>query len=205
LLDGFRRGDRDALQTVAKSYIQDVARTIRTGVVVVVDGQRVRLGQNLPEFEVEGLVQETFLRAFQPDARDRYDGVRPFGAWLATIARNLLIDRGRKESVRRKQTFATDDVEWAPSDEESAQDTVEARELHRLLQEFRSSLDEDGQTLFRIRYEEGISIRDAARRLNASEVSIRRRDGRMRHALFLFLKQNGYLEHATVHIGQSLL
>jgi hypothetical protein len=77
LLDAFRRGDRAAMTKVFRHYVDDVARTIRAGVVVNVDGQRTRVGQRLPEHEVEALVQETFTKAFAPKARESYDGVRP--------------------------------------------------------------------------------------------------------------------------------
>lgn len=44
-------------------------------------------------------VQEAFIAAWS--ALDRYDGARPFLAWLQTIAINKARDRGRRMAVRR--------------------------------------------------------------------------------------------------------
>jgi RNA polymerase sigma-70 factor (ECF subfamily) len=44
-------------------------------------------------------VQEAFIAAWT--ALDRYDGARPFLAWLQTIAINKARDRGRRMAVRR--------------------------------------------------------------------------------------------------------
>jgi RNA polymerase sigma factor (sigma-70 family) len=46
--------------------------------------------------EVEDLAQETFLRAYRHLAG--FDTSRKFSAWLLAIARNLLVDRFRKNS-----------------------------------------------------------------------------------------------------------
>lgn len=45
------------------------------------------------------VVQESFVAVWNSLAR--YDGARPFGSWLRTIALNKCRDRGRRESVRR--------------------------------------------------------------------------------------------------------
>lgn len=45
------------------------------------------------------VVQESFVAVWNNLAR--YDGTRPFGAWLRTIALNKCRDRGRRETVRR--------------------------------------------------------------------------------------------------------
>lgn len=45
------------------------------------------------------VVQESFVAVWNNLAR--YDGARPFGSWLRTIALNKCRDRGRRESVRR--------------------------------------------------------------------------------------------------------
>ncbi|MDP3853344.1 RNA polymerase sigma factor [Phenylobacterium sp.] len=45
------------------------------------------------------IVQESFVAAWR--ALSRYDGLRPFGAWLRAIALNKCRDRGRRNTVRR--------------------------------------------------------------------------------------------------------
>lgn len=207
LLDGYRRGERWALERVFERYADDVARTLRAGVVVEVQGQRTRVGGGLLEHELEVLVQETFLRAFGERARQGYDGVRPFGAYLATIARNLLIDRGRAEQRRARTHVAGQDLERLP-DDDVQRDTsalLEERELSRLIGRFEEELPEPERTIFHLRYAGQKSHRETAAAIGLSEIQIRRRDSRIRTQLLAFLRQHGFLRNARVSIGTSLL
>src|SRR5690348_13163693 len=58
LLLQFRRGETEALARVFREHLDDVAATLRAGVVVTAEGQRVRVGANLPEPEIEVLIQD---------------------------------------------------------------------------------------------------------------------------------------------------
>jgi RNA polymerase sigma factor (sigma-70 family) len=206
LLDAYRKGDRSALAQVFRFYVEDVTRTIRAGVVVEIDGRRQRVGARLPEHEIEVLVQETFTRAFAPKAREAYDGLRPYGAWLATIARNLVIDRGRKE-LREQRSF----VPVADADELKSDDVadptwhLEEQQLRRIVDEMKASLGEPDKSIFMCRMEKQLSFREAANELSLSEIVVRRRDTRMRAELLERLRRHGFLEHAKVRIGASLL
>lgn len=205
LLDGYRRGDRIALTSVFRRYIADLAVSVRAGVVVVVDGRRTRLGDNLPEHEVDVILQETFARAFSASARSSYDGVRPFGAYLATIARNLVIDRGRAQ-VRERQRIAPMDVNVL-QDERAVDPSwkVEEEELGRIAAAYRSSLVEPDLAIFRCRFEQHMSVRETARALDLGLIVVRRREVRLRAALLQSLRAHGFLHHADVRIGTSLL
>lgn len=206
LLDGYRKGDRGALGAVFRMYVDDVAKTVRSGVVVAVDGKRTRLGVRMPEHEVEAIVQETFARAFAPRARDSYDGIRPFGAYLATIARNLLIDRGRREAREAKSVVAVDDVGQL-ADPEGTDPTwrLEEQALDKILDEMKASLVEPDKSIFVCRVERQLSFKEAAAATGLSEIVIRRRDTRMRADLLDRLRRHGFLENARVRIGTSLL
>jgi RNA polymerase sigma-70 factor (ECF subfamily) len=59
---------------------------------------RAHLRQIVPAADVEDVLQEAFLSAWQ--ATDRLDPARDPGPWLTTIARNRAIDRLRRRSVR---------------------------------------------------------------------------------------------------------
>ena len=205
-LDAFRRGERDALARVFTHYVNDVAGTIRAGVVVKIEGQSVRLGGGLPEHEVEVLVQETFLRAFGDSARLAYDGLRPFGAYLATIARNLVIDRGRR-TLRDARTMvplqSIDDVAEPEPADPSWQ--MEERQLHKILEELKASLTADQRGVFACRFEQQLSIRETAQALGISVIMVRRRDTRLRLHVLSVLRTCGYLENARVRIGERLL
>ena len=83
LLDGFRRGEREALQNIYCRYVG-----------VVEDRVRAVLGRigRLAAPDLADLVQDTFLQAFSDRARAQYDGERDYGPFLVTIARNVVID-----------------------------------------------------------------------------------------------------------------
>lgn len=204
LLDAFRRGERDALTRVFRAYAADVALTLRSGVVVSVDGQRVRVGVGLPETEVESLIQETFARAFSPKARAAYDGLRPYGAYLSTIARNLLIDR---ERARRRENVASyDDLAGLAADERTDPGfRLEEQQLLAVVQNVRVSLVEPDATIFRLRFEERQSCRAIAEAIGTTEIVVRRRETRLRDRLLRELRKAGFLEHADIRIGDRLL
>lgn len=204
LLDAFRRGERDALTRVFRAYAADVALTLRSGVVVSVDGQRVRVGVGIPETEVESLIQETFVRAFSPKARTAYDGLRPYGAYLSTIARNLLIDR---ERARRRENVASyDDLAGLAADERTDPGfRLEEQQLLAVVQNVRASLVEPDATIFRLRFEERQSCRAIAEAIGTTEIVVRRRETRLRDRLLRELRKAGFLEHADIRIGDRLL
>src|SRR3954451_9913054 len=107
LLDAFRRGDRAALTTVYFHYVDDIAAIVRNGFSIPTSGVRVRGASDEPT--ERDLIQEVFARAFAPRARDAYDGIRPYGAYLRRIAKNLRIDRPRPAG--RDVPLADDDGE----------------------------------------------------------------------------------------------
>lgn len=206
LLDAFRRGDRSALTRVFELYVQDVAATLRAGVVVEAEGQRHRVGARLPESEIEVLIQETFTRAFAPKARESYDGLRPYGAWLATIARNLLVDRARQEKKHAREVIVDDiGALAAPTDQPDPAWRVEEEQLAAIVARVTVGLDELDREIFRLRVQEGQSFRQVAEALKTTEIVIRRRDTRLRVRLLEALRQEGFLENARVRIGTSLL
>lgn len=205
LLDAFRRGDRAALAAVFRHYAQGVFTVVRAGVVVEVDGARVRLGNGLPQGEVEALVQETFTRAFTKQARASYDGVRPYDAWLATIARNALIDRARVEQ-KHKRVAAVDDLgDFADADARDPAWHAEHRQIMGVVEQVKKTLDDVDAGIFRCRMEQGMSFSEAAKALGLSEAVVRRRDTRLRARLLDLLQNEGFLTEAKVRIGKSLL
>jgi RNA polymerase sigma-70 factor (ECF subfamily) len=205
-LDGYRRGDRAAFARVLDRYLDDVARTVRAGVVVAVDGQRTRVGRGLPEHEVEALIHDTFVRAFAETARTGYDGVRPFGAYLATIARNLVVDHGRRTQHDRAAAAVVIDPDTLVDDEiPRADDALAGRELAAVVAQFVRELDELDRRVFALRYEEEASHRAIGAELGLTEIQVRRREARLRAALLAALRAHGQLSGREVAIGSSLL
>jgi RNA polymerase sigma factor (sigma-70 family) len=204
LLAKYRRGDDDTLALVFDAYAGPLAASVRAGIPFMADGQRMRIGQDLLEQEVEMIVQETFVRAFGEKARNSYDGVRPYRTWLFAIARNLLIDlaRGRMRSPR---IVALDDVDELIEEQRSPEEAAADGQLAALVTQFAEGLGEPEKSIYRLRYEENKSAREAGQALQMTEIQVRRRDAKLRDQLLAFLRRHGFLTEARVSFGRSLL
>jgi RNA polymerase sigma-70 factor, ECF subfamily len=84
LVDGFRRGDGDAIHRLYASY----------GALVFAVAMRVLKNQSL----AEDATQETFVKAWQSAAS--FDRSKAFEPWLAVIAKRVAIDISRRETRR---------------------------------------------------------------------------------------------------------
>src|SRR5262252_1647314 len=86
LLVSFREGKREALERVYRAYVRSVDRFLH----FLVHGSG---SSELRQASAVGdLLQEAFVRAFSADARRSYDGLRDYGPYLMTIARNCFVD-----------------------------------------------------------------------------------------------------------------
>lgn len=92
LVDAAQRGDRDAFGELYARYVGGVARFV---------GSRVGGDRAL----VQDLTSETFLRALRRIDSVSYQG-RDVGAWLTTIARNLLADHRKSSRARLERASA---------------------------------------------------------------------------------------------------
>lgn len=185
----FKRGDKAALARVFHTYADDVARQVRATRVF--------------EHEVEALVHDVFVKAFSPKARATWDGLRPFGAWLNTMTRNLLIDRARRE--RRLDVRAPDDMPVVVDDQPDAAASHDERELAAAMTAFRATLSSDEQALFQTRFEHDQSLSQTAKTLGWSEIRVRKLDTSLRARLLSALQDAGFLQAVRVRIGASLL
>ena len=203
LLASFRRGEREALARVYRLYVQDVALGVRRGVRVLVDGQAVRVGTGLSEVEVEVLVQETFTRAFQPKARQAFDGLRPFAAWLAIIARNATIDRARANR-KDARTVSLQAIDELVDDDNDLSEAIEARELDAVVASTVAGWPHREREFFRLRFVEELHQRDVATALGLSVITIRRLDARLRATLLEALQAAGHLGGRSVGIPEHV-
>lgn len=104
LLKDFRQGKKQVLHDVYHRYVDTVEIVVRNGFISSHNQKTIR-GITSSETQKE-LIQEIFVRAFSQNARLAYDGIRPFKAFLLTIARNVMIDHIRKVS-RDAMGYAT--------------------------------------------------------------------------------------------------
>jgi RNA polymerase sigma-70 factor, ECF subfamily len=164
-------GDRDAIGRWWQLYRPRIARFIASRGVL--------------SAEVEDLVSETFTRALtRLDTLAFRPGHDP-GAWLFTIARNLVFDRSRCTQHRRTvvcEYFGDDDTEpyaacelaWAGfvvGVEEQVLAGVRRRELARLLAGWSVRLCPVERELVRLRFVEDRTYAETARQLGRSYVA----------------------------------
>jgi RNA polymerase sigma-70 factor (ECF subfamily) len=143
-------------------------------------------------FELEALVQEVFTRAFEPRTRLAYDGLRPYAGFLNGIARNVVLDRVRKDARHQEVATAPEVIDSVhaievelPADEQRGRD---------LVQTFLDSMctDED-RALFALRYDQELSQVDAAAAAKLTRIKIRRWETKFRARLLRFLKRSDYV------------
>jgi RNA polymerase sigma factor (sigma-70 family) len=114
------------------------------------------------EAEISDLRQEAYARVYEAAQRERPQLVKPF---LFQIARNLMIDRLRRQSVVSLESMA--DVDWlnVSDDRPSAETYVAARQELRLLQAALDKLPPRCRQVVLMRKVEGFSQREVAKEM----------------------------------------
>ncbi|OGO26821.1 MAG: hypothetical protein A2Z16_07365 [Chloroflexi bacterium RBG_16_54_18] len=119
-----------------------------------------------PQEEVEDLTADTFLRAWK--ARHTFDGANGAATgWLIQIAKRLVIDQYRRDTVQNKQLDAHFQ-EMDPSPEQAAIAGEEGRLLLSLLAE----LPDEAREIIVLRYILGWRVADIAVHLGATDNSV---------------------------------
>lgn len=197
-LDAFRRGERSALAWVYRRHAEDVAGLLRHGFAFSSGGRPRRFAGFTSAFDLQDALHETFRLAFEPRARDRYDGLRSYRPYLRTIARNVVLQSFRAREVLFPDddgaaTASADDcigVGTGPAHPERA---VGEAQIRRLVDDFLETLDEDDRQLVDLRFRRGISQRDAAPILGLGRQQVRGREAIIRRQLAGFLRSRGEL------------
>ncbi len=123
---------------------------------------RFLAGAGADPADVEDLVQETFLRAFQ--AAGRWRGEASFRTWLLTIARNRLRDHHRRQGGRR--VLALEEGEAFAPDDPAA--LVEATELEDRLEAGLRRLPRLQREVFLLRAQQGLAYEAIAEALGTT-------------------------------------
>ena len=205
---GFRAGDREALEAVYRRFAPEVSILLRRGFAFESRGHRRHFVGYRSAHDLHDALHETFRRAFEPSARAAYDGIRPYGPYLRTIARNLVLGE-----FRRRETLFVD-VEGSAAEnaepihaqvEPSPESAVASAQVRKLVQEFLATLSADERRLLQLRFVDGLSQRDAAERLSMGRQRIRSRETKLRKKLVRFLNQRGASEWMSVGTGAWLV
>jgi RNA polymerase sigma factor (sigma-70 family) len=196
LLSGFRAGEREALTTVYRMHAETVALLLRQGFSFESGGHRHRFAGYGSGFELQDALHETFRRAFEPRAREGYDGIRPYGAYVTTIARNLVLRSFRDREVLFPLETTDADPSTTPMLAAVDVGPTPERELHdrqvlELVERFLATLTPDERRLIELRHVEGLSQRDAADALGLGRQRIRTREQALRTKLLAYLREHG--------------
>lgn len=158
LLAEAKRGDRDAFDELLELHRGRLEAWTRTSV-----GGRIR-----HRVEVEDLLQETCLRAFQSLDRFTWRHEDSFLQWLCTIARHLIWNASQKRtSDDLKLTIEVPAGGISPSRE------MRRDERFDRLEESLAGLKPEEREAILLSRVEGLKIRQIAERMNRSEPAVK--------------------------------
>ncbi|HEX2177236.1 MAG TPA: sigma-70 family RNA polymerase sigma factor [Nocardioidaceae bacterium] len=118
----------------------------------------------------EDLTSETFFRALRSMASFKWQG-RDFGAWLITIARNLVADHFK--AGRTRLEMATDDLSDHDTTTPGPEDDVLAGLTNEALLRGLRELAAEQQECLVLRFLQGMSIAETAQVLERSEGAVK--------------------------------
>ncbi len=156
LVELAKRGDAEAFGQLYDHYLSTVYRYIY-----------YRVGTHV---QAEDLTSETFLRALRALSTFRWQG-RDFGAWLVTIARNLVTDHFK--SGRFRLEVATGEILDYDSAADGPEDDVLATLANEALIKAVKKLGADQQECLVLRFLNGLSVAETAQVLAKSEGAVK--------------------------------
>ncbi len=195
VLDAFRRGDAAVLTQVYRSYSPEVLRYLSRKFAV--GGEAGTRTVALSALDLDAAHQETFVRAFRPNMRQAYDGVRPYLGFLLTVARSTAIDLMRASGRVAREAVPMDDapeLSHLPTESRSPEEEALGTEVRTLVRRFLEALSEEGRALAQLRFVEGLSQESAAEQLQLTRGEVRVREKRLRTQFTEHLKASGWLE-----------
>jgi RNA polymerase sigma-70 factor (ECF subfamily) len=121
------------------------------------------------EAEINDMRQETYARVYEAATRERPLQIKPF---LFQVARNLIIDRVRKQSVVSLESVADFDLLNVSDEEPSIEAHVAARQELRLLQAALDLLPPRCRQVVVLCKVEGLSQKDVAARMGVTTETV---------------------------------
>jgi RNA polymerase sigma-70 factor (ECF subfamily) len=175
LVDRARGGDSQAFGALYDRYVDGVYRYVyfRVGTPAL----------------TEDLVSETFLRALRRIGDFRWQGA-DFGAWLTTIARNLIADH-YKSSRYRLEVPTAELLDARGAAAPGAESVVLDREATARLIEAVRTLPGDQQECIVLRFLHGRSVAETAAVMHRGEGAVKALQYRATRALARLLEDGG--------------
>lgn len=189
LLIAFRDGKSEALSTVYRHYVRSVDAYLRAL------ARRAGTPELSQASAVADLLQEVFIRAFSPSARLAYDGLRDFGPYLNTIARNCFIDTLRKRRIEVPlgiEELHSDDATNGGLDDYDPK-------VVAVLESYLGQLPDPEKRVYESRFVLGRSQEAACEALGMSRRSLRTAEDRLRKGLRKALFMAGVLYETEEH------
>src|SRR4051812_5255985 len=184
LLLRFREGDQAALGEVFRQYAPALTRALKGAAW----SQR-SFAVLQSTVELENAVLEVFARAFEPRAREVYDGLRPYEQFLFGIARNYLLELARGRAQSQKLEGAMEQIQAMDLEafDRPVEQSLEDRELEVILDAFRRELSDEDRRLFQLRFADGMAQEDAAASMGLTRIQLRRREFALKKRLLAYL------------------
>jgi RNA polymerase sigma factor (sigma-70 family) len=196
LLRGFREGETAAFDEVYRRHAREVTLQLRHGFAFSTAGRHHRFVGYRSAFELHDALHETFARAFEPRARQGYDGLRPYGPYLRAIARNVVLRGFRAREVQFPEVREDGEASGGPVEivdegNETPEQEVGRAQVRRVVQQFLKTLPAADRRLLEVRFIDGKSQRDTAEVLQLGRQQIRSRESKLRKQMLRFLRDQG--------------
>ena len=156
LVDLARKGDAEAFGQLYDHYVDSIHRYLyfRLSSVSLADD----------------LTSETFFRALRGISSFRWQG-KDFGAWLTTIARNLVTDHYK--SSRARLEIVADQLPERPAEMKGPEEGAMAALTSEVLVQALHQLAPEQQDCLVMRFCQGLSIAETATALGRSEGAVK--------------------------------
>lgn len=200
LREAFRRGEPAALERVYLAYAPEVGAFLANVFPARASSSRHPAGGSrggLAPLDLDSVVQESFLRAFKPDNRMAYDGLRPYKGLLFSMAKAAAIDWMRAQGKLASQSVPMDaapEVETLRVEDRSPEERALESELRAVVSEFVRGCDEGDRGIVEARFVEGLSQEQAAQKLGLSRGEVRWRERRIKKAFTEHVVRRGLRE-----------
>ncbi len=183
LLEPFRDGERWAIEQVYRAYVRSLDGYLRA----------LARAAHCPELAQPSVVadslQEVFVKAFSPGARQSYNNDRPYGPYLRKIAKNHFVDQLRARRRERESVPALSldpEPSLAPEHEPILDPTVRT-----VLANYLASLPPSLQGVYQQRFVLGNSQEHASSALGITRRRLRTDEARLKSGLRKALLNEG--------------
>lgn len=142
--------------------------------------------------DAEECENDTYLKAWNTIPPKKPN---PFAPYLATITRNLSIDKWRKRSAQKRGNsdvcVSMEELEECIPSGKTIEDELETKELAKKISQFLRNLPEAECNVFLNRYWFFLSIKDICEKYNFSQSKVKMMLLRTRQKLLAFLEKEG--------------